>query len=397
MAKPKKSIITKLIFLYLCLYPFGQLLRFSVFTGSFLIVLNFIDLVALFAAVSYLAKTKSIPKTKISNAFFTFVLACLFSLILSFNYFEVSAIFFGALYFLRFVAYYIFFTAVSEEYKTSIKKKSILTSIFAVCLAMAIFGWIQYFFLPDLRALKYLGWDDHLYRLTGTLFDPGFSSLIFVFGSLLALYFYKVRKNLNYLILSGFMVLSVLFTYSRAGYTALAFGLIVFLVLEKKVKLIFTSLAVIGLAILFLPRPAGTGVKLERFYSITSRIENYKETIEVAKASPVFGVGYNNFCAAKQKYLKNVDAQSHSCSGSDSSLLLILATTGVVGFIAFVRLAKEIFVCFWKGNKKSLFASVFVALFVHSLFNNSLFFPWTLGFLALFGASIYKTSTNNEQ
>ena len=76
------------------------------------------------------------------------------------------------------------------------------------------------------------GWDDHLYRLIGTFLDPGFTAIILVFGFLTSLAYYLKPaapkggfKNKYFLLISIFLFVSILFTYSRAGYIALIVGM----------------------------------------------------------------------------------------------------------------------------------------------------------------------------
>ena len=94
--------------------------------------------------------------------------------------------------------------------------------------------------------------------------------------------------------------------------------------IKKKLKW-FTLLAFsFFILMISLPRPDGYGVRLERLYSVLKKRDNYSETIKIISKHPVFGVGYNNMCAARIKYLGDIGYESHSCSGSDSGILLII-------------------------------------------------------------------------
>ena len=141
-----------------------------------------------------------------------------------------------------------------------------------------------------------------------------------------------------------------------------------------------------------LPRPGGEGVKLERTASIVLRFEDYRDTLVIFEKAPLLGVGYNNLCIARAKYLRQTNLNSHACSGSASSLLLLLATTGILGFIAFLKLLKEIVVNLTKNTYGVTFLSCLVALLVHSAFVNSLFYPWVLGWMALLLSISLKAS-----
>ena len=143
--------------------------------------------------------------------------------------------------------------------------------------------------------------------------------------------------------------------------------------------------AIFLLAIPFLPRPEGYGVRLERTHSIVSRLANYRQTLEIFQKSPLFGVGFNNMCAARQEFLEDKMTDSHACSGSDSSIFLILATSGVVGLILVIYLSKTILESLPANVFGYAFLACFMALLVHSQFVNSLVYPWVLGYMSILG------------
>ena len=146
--------------------------------------------------------------------------------------------------------------------------------------------------------------------------------------------------------------------------------------------------------ILLLPRTAGEGVRLERTSSIYARFANYQKSSEIFNLSPVFGVGYNNLCLVKSDLGENPNTRS--CSGLDSSLWVVLATTGVVGLMILIGSGKQVL------NKlnNNMYAKVFItclwALLVHSLFVNSLFYPWVMGWMGILLA-ISLTQKTSEQ
>jgi len=140
----------------------------------------------------------------------------------------------------------------------------------------------------------------------------------------------------------------------------------------------------IFMALLFLlPTSKNHSIELFRQFSALARIEDYKITLRIFSKSPVFGVGYNNMCIAYQKYIGVQPFSSHHCSGSDSSLLLVLTTTGIAGFIVFVYAIYNIAVFLKRDSRFQILASGFVALLVHSLFSNSMFYSWIMGYLII--------------
>lgn len=351
-----------ILFAFLILFPFGQIIKIG--------QINPIDIVVVLGAVTAIIKRYKYPE--VFKYVKDFLLVALFGYLLSIFIFKSPQVITGFFYLFRLAAYFYFFVFACHFEN----KKLLLNSLLAMSFFTALFGWVQYFFYPDLTSLKYLGWDDHLYRLVGTFLDPGFTSLIIVFGGVISF----IKKK--YLLLA-FFATTLAFTYSRAGYLAFVVSLFSASFLFKKFKAFLIVLIYFLFIIFLLPKPAGEGVNLARTYSISSRIINYKETFEIFKKSPVFGVGFNNICLARNIYLKDVDLSSHSCSGSDSSLLLILATTGIIGFIIFVSSISKILFNLKKGFYTKVFLVILSAVFVHSFFVNSLFYPWVMGYLAI--------------
>jgi len=122
-----------------------------------------------------------------------------------------------------------------------------------------------------------------------------------------------------------------------------------------------------------LPRRNSVGTRLERSETIISRVGNWKNGLEVANINLIFGVGFNNYRWA-QRELGIIDEKSitsNSASGTDFSLIFVLATTGLTGLFVYLYLILEIF----KKNNPVLSISTIVLL-AGSLFNNCLFYPW---------------------
>jgi hypothetical protein len=325
-----------------------------------------------------------------------FATILVFSSIMSLTLFGLKPILPGLLYLLRILSFISFFLILSDYFNHQVKKELIIKSLMVVGIVVALLGWMQYVFVPYFGAFRVWGWDDHLYRLVGSFLDPAFTGIILVLSFIISLVFYFNKKRNIFAFLSIIFVISVLFTYSRASYLALFGGFFAWSLLMGKYKyfiLIFISLVFL---ILLLPRPGGAGTQLERTFSISDRLRNYAETAEIVKTYPVFGVGYNNFCLARRNILNDQDTFSHSCSGSDSSLLLVIATTGVVGLLIFINMIMR----FIKNTERNVYGLIFLvsitSVFIHSLFVNSLFYPWVMGWLAILAATCQNRSTRSN-
>lgn len=274
--------------------------------------------------------------------------------------FSVPEVFVGGLYLLRWLVYASFSNIKIQLFK--------LLPIMG--FGMAILGLGQYLLYPDIRNLFPLGWDLHYYRVVGSLLDPGFTGLILVF-TLVYLFLNKFPK-LTWII----TYLTLALTYSRSSYLAffVAFSWISY---QKRTwKYILVSLCLITVTVTVLPRAAdGEGVKLERTYSVWARAESWKTAWNIFVQNPILGVGFNTY-----RYAQNASPESHAGAGVDSSLLLVLATTGIIGFVIYLKYLKYL----WSLGKNDLVLSTsLIAVFVHSLFLNSQFYPHVMLWIAL--------------
>jgi O-antigen ligase len=388
MDVPKK-LQSKLIFLFLVIFPFGHLIRID-----FNILGRYIPFHPLDAVVGltlpWLLVVKNKPK--ILKAIAAFLTLATFSYFFSVFFFGATAK--GLLYLIRLLAYSSFFLFIWDYVKGSKKRKrQIFDGLLIAIVAIAIFGWLQYFFYPDFRAFTVYECDDHLYRMVGTFFDPGFTSIFFVFGIMASVVQYLEFKEKKWMFFGLFLVTSLLFTYSRAGYLAFFAGLLALAAIKKYLRAVLFSILLFIVVITLLPRPGGEGVRLERTASVYARLKNYSETVEIIKKSPVIGVGYNNICAAREVILGKADYDSHACYGADSSLLFLLATTGVVGFSTYIYLLIKMA----KSVSTNIYGQTFLAsgtaLLFHSIFVNSLFYAWVMGWmLSLLAVSIKKNN-----
>lgn len=372
-----------LLFLYLAFFAFGQILGVRITFLGRPVPLFFCDVIAGMFGILVFFEKGSFPKFwfQIKN----FIWVTIFSLLFSLTIFKPFEVLTGALYGVRIVAYALFFVGIFRLVRKSQKIKAFLfAAILYISLFIAIFGLFQYVFYPDVRPFTVWGWDDHLFRLVGTFMDPGFTSIFLVFGFLVTLAQFLLTRKKRYLFSLGIFLLSLALTYSRAGYVALFAGVGTFLLARKNLKKIFMVLIAFAAIVLLIPSFGSEGVRLGRTKSIFARLESYSQAITIFSKSPVFGVGFNNLCIAKEKFLGQPrNFESHACSGVESSFLLILATTGIFGFVSFSYLIFMVFRLVPKDIYGLTFSSCLVALLFHSLFVNSLFYPWVMGYLGI--------------
>ncbi len=305
-------------------------------------------------------------------------------------------------YLVRFFSLLIFAWASADFFRTKKEKEQFFRGIFGISAVVVFLGFLQFYLLPDISMYSTEGgWDPHTGRLLGTWMDPNFVAGFLGFMAPLALgkwYGSKSRKEKFWL---GILILAFLFalflTFSRSGYLAAGMGLFLFFAFrDPKVILIGGIIAAVGIvtnerAQKRVTELAGTvsAIVLRNTDEIdptaSLRLESWQKSFELFKKYPVLGIGYNTYRyrAAEEGI---VDESYFSSGGSDSSLLTVLVTTGVVGFVVFLWFWVGIWLegmwRYFKARRKNTiflgFASGVLAILVHSFFVNSLLFPLIL-------------------
>ena len=353
-------MINLLLTTAILVWPFGQLLSLTPFGSAFR--LQLLDVLAVLLFISLLPSHRKIAKDPLFKPLALFSLAALLSLVVNAGSVSLA----GLAYFLRFVCYTAFYFAL----RIAGVKKYARHLLFAAALFLCL-GLLQYFLLPDVRFLAYLGFDDHYYRLIGSFLDPNFSGLILA-----------VLVTLSSWPLLVVPLIALVLTFSRASFLALAVGLVYLSLTQRRFKLLLTLL-LLGLFLYLVPKPFGEGVNLWRTFSIASRWQNQKNAFLLFSQKPIFGHGFNTLKQTGTNEIPNLT------SGVDNSFLFVLVTTGLTGFAAFLYFLKTAF----QGIKLSLVKTALVIIFAHSLFNNSLFYSWILALFFLLISQRFKRST----
>ena len=368
------------IFIFLAIFPLGQIVRIG--------ILQPIDVIVGAAAIYTIVK--KLPRPLVFKYLRNFLFFAVVSWIFSVFAFRQLEVLYGLLYLFRLSAYFYFLIYVWNFVKAGSGNGKLLTSsLLIVSVVSAFLGWIQFAWIPSLKPFMVWGWDEHLFRLVGTFLDPTYLGLIIVFGLLISISLFIETLKKSYLFIVMFLLISLAFTYSRASYLAFFTGSVFMGIYKRKVKMMAFGILTLLALVLLLPTSASQVLRFTRSFSAMARVENYRDAFQVFSKSPVIGVGYDNLCMAYQKYIGLQSFSSHACSGSDSSILFILATTGVVGLMVFVFSIAQISNFLSPGGKTQVLLSTFAALLIHSLFNNSMFYPWIMGWMmVLLGVSL---------
>lgn len=369
-----------LIYLFFIFLSLGQLQRISFFDQS--VNVYFHDLVIFTMVIFSLihtARKKPLHKTvsqfisdRILKTFALFLLVLSGSFLWRIWEYSLYDNMVGFMYIARLFLYLAFFISLSGVAAATLKKGILLFSLLTI-----IFSVLQYFFYPNLRNLYYLGWDPHHYRLFGTFFDTA------IMGIILVIIFF----------LSGRMIKAVVFillllTYSRLAYVSFIAAAVFQFFNKKDYQKIIVLLVLFIVLLPLLPRSIGVGVKLERIFSIESRIADQKQGVAVFLKYPILGLGYNRIHTVKA--IGSSQFPSHAQSAFSSSYITILAASGLAGLTAMIFFLKAIF-----ENTDQWGKTVIVVLTVASLFDN-IFLSSAPFLLLLVAAKVDAVSTSRK-
>jgi O-antigen ligase len=396
------------IYLIIFLPVIGEMYRLSLGSENGLIISDLV--IPVFAGVWVVKKIitrTSLPKSRLTKPFLIFCIIAVLSLLQSFLFIKPAEVLLSSLYLIRLASYTALILIVIDSVKDGKHAKTLITLIISAACLIAVAGFIQLVIFPNMSSLESLGWDPHINRLVSTWLDPnfigGYLSFIICLILGITLYAKKTSSKIGLFLIIAFLATALFLTYSRSAYVALAAGLIVIGLIKSR-KLLLASLLIFLAVIAISPRASERVTDLT--HSISSivfdtaenpdatarlRIQSWEQTWELIYERPLLGSGYNTLRYAKynEGFVQAPDI--HSASGSDSSLLTILATTGLIGIIPFIWFYCEILLAAFRGYKKhdkktpsilcglslGLFTGI-ISLLIDSLFVNSLLFPQIL-------------------
>lgn len=395
----KINLVNSLIILFLILFPLAEIGKLQI--GSISVTLN--DLVLSILIIAWVIidrkKIHEIKKRFLFKPIFIFFLISGISLIFNLSNLKFEEFLVSLLYLLRWIGYaFLYFILVSRD-KFFIKK---ISYFILVPISLFIFiGYLQFFYYPSLRNLYYLGWDEHLYRLFSSFFDPNFAGIFLVIALMFVisfLFFSFKKQDKNFTIILSIILLlnltAVYLTYSRSALIMLFVCIVTFLTLRKNKKILLILLFPLIALVFISPKSFQTeGTNLLRVTSSNARINTASDAIKIFRINPIIGVGFNAYRYAQNKYNNLTDRNwqiTHSGAGTDNSYLFILATTGISGFIAYLYLLYKMFNLGKRNINKNIFAAVLISallgVMASSIFVNSLFFVYVMGFIWIIAA-----------
>lgn len=288
--------------------------------------------------------------------------------------------------------------------------KIYLNCLLAGVLGVAVYGIVQYY--PGVFHINLF--QSGPSRILSTLGNPAYTAMTLIFGMAIGIYLLIRTKYKHEYYIYG-SVLGVLFfaftlTGIRGAYLGFIIGLFatVFLLLFistnrliKRVTIGLLLFLLIGIILFFLFRDRPIFLKIPIVSQLTSidltsgtiktRLISWRAVMKGFKDNPILGVGLENYGVVFNKYF---DPLYYSLASSEpyfdrahNSFLDILATTGLVGSIAFLILIIYLFIYLWRGwrhgylvhSELAVFFGLFIAYFVHIFFvfddlNSLLFF-----------------------
>lgn len=370
------------------------------FLNGVAVSLNDIFLVLLIAVwiIYVFRRKKKFNKSFLLKPIALFFIIALVSLLLNLVNLSLDRFLISFLYLARWVSYallYFIFKDFDKKFKLKINYALLFSGSMVVLL-----GLVQYFYYPSLRNLYYLGWDEHLYRLFSSFLDPNFAGAFFTLFALFTVSFipelFKKKEWLKLSLFGGILMATIgtlYLTYSRSAFLMLLVGIMSYLIITSRKKLMLVCLIAMILLIFLLPKSFQTeGTNFLRITSSDSRIDSAAEAIKIFSKNPLYGVGFNAYRYAQNKLGMNnsIWQVTHSGAGTDNSFLFVLATTGVVGFIAYLYLLYKGICLGILNRKKNKYAVVLIsslaALIIGSMFVNSLFYVFILEWIWIMAA-----------
>jgi len=251
--------------------------------------------------------------------------------------------------------------------------------IFGLALSLSII----FIFLYNIIFVYNL-FDVRFYELKKSISVPlGSSNFLALFLNFM--FFYEIiSKKKHWSGYSFIYILALLFTLSRGGYIAFFIGiflLILFnIILMNNYKLGFIFLFVFIISSLIIFYLSNNFFDLTTFSSVFTRLEIWRDRINLFLQNPIFGSGY----------------QYENITNSHNIILTLLSSYGIVGFLlCMVYFGNLILLSFKYYMKKFSYNSLkflvpLLVVFIHSLIEPFFLSAESQIFMSAFYANLYK-------
>lgn len=360
----------------------GQLVKIPVGIGGGATLID-VAVIALCLFGLFQIKLRLIKPPAFIIAALLFSLVALFSLILTPLQLKAHQYLSSLLYLVRFSSYillsWLLLSTALPSLKQDINQVLLLSGV-----GLAILGLIQLIFWPDLQSLVAFGWDPHYFRTVSTFLDPNFSGAFFVLALLLL--FQNLAKSKKWLIYFILVYLALLTTFSRSSYGMFLLSFLALAFWKRSAKLAFWTIILFVILVFSFQiqiRAVNRVTPLDRGQTASLRLSTWRQGFEIFLRNPLLGVGFNTYNFALKQYNLGDEyfLQGRGSTTNDSSLLYVLSTTGILGLLTYLSFLISLIKLGWRKNL-SLSAAV-LGLLGHSIFVNSLFYPFILIWIIL--------------
>lgn len=327
-----------------------------------------------------LKRSVKLPK-EIFPAAMLFSLTATASLILASGHFSLAQLATSSMFLVRFLIYFflavIFYNVVEKS-----EIKNWVNLILWIGLIFAFLGFVQLFLIPDFTFLISFGWDPHIQRIASTFLDPNFTGGVLSILLAISLSLFLFSKENKYLFALAIFLIALILTFSRSSYLALLTVILTIGFLKSKKALIAIFIFLMAVFLVFGQVRSRVASAFTLDETSQARLQSWSQAITVFADNPIFGVGFNTYRFAQARYgffTADEPLGGHSGAGTDSSMLLVAATTGIFGLIFYLYMILSIIKIFARSAKSNYLhlgsLAAFLGLLIHSQFVNSLFFP----------------------
>lgn len=263
-------------------------------------------------------------------------------------------------YMVLIVLTYVIYNSINTEKEL----RTICYSVVAISIIIAIPSIVESVLNPEVAALKYINAGRKIIRSSGAERDPNIFGSYFILPVLILVALIgqakSFKKKISLFGVCGIILAAVLLTYSRSTWVALFFGIGIVVLYQRNFNFILYSF--VALLLIFLGSEAvrtivfSVGDRVLDIFAGTSddssrfRIILMETAILMWLDSYMFGVGYQGFSTAFQKYYPPQEVGG--VYEPHNEYYTVLAELGLIGFVVFLFLLWKIVKTGWNTVKK---------------------------------------------
>ncbi len=344
-----------LFYLLLLLLPLGRVLNQALYdTDRKTIPLAPISIVVALLMMAWCARRFKANRVRVNEvpgfgAIALFLLWACVSLIINQAHFDLDRgqTLISGLYLFRWVQYALLYFIVYELASERSQAHRIVHWLFAGGLTFCAFGFFQSIFLPDFAlwlypdARPYIDYDPQGHRLVSTILDPNIAAGYILIFAVIALSFY-VQGLRRWLPVFIVLTTALLLTLSRGGLLGFLVGATVLLWNRgsARKRVVWALLLLVTLSLAVYPMIKPEIAEASRFSIEDSgalgRIDNWLLLINIIKDNPLTGIGFDTLGFVGPNY--GIVREGGLAFGLEGDLLMILAMTGIIGFVLYGRM-----------------------------------------------------------